>query len=230
MGYLMRHHLRAEGAGVSQRMITQFVKVEQEPFHSAHDGRLFTSLLNEEASPHKNVVPLIACGLAEPIGTVIVSGYFHLLPAAGGFFFYRKCKGTKLADSWNCLAAEGPGVSPSEASRDQNRRERPIVRWPQTLHINVCVATPNPAHMSNTKTFRCLCCVYSLIWCPQVATKQSDAVGFYLGLLGQDTHSSMYISTMLLKRPVGFISVSVFIGFFLLWPPDPPTVSSESVQ
>lgn len=31
MGYLMRHHLRTEGAsGSSQRIITQFVKVRQE--------------------------------------------------------------------------------------------------------------------------------------------------------------------------------------------------------
>lgn len=39
MGYMMRHHLRTEGAAVSQRTITQFVKVQQEP-----DGHtLFTS-------------------------------------------------------------------------------------------------------------------------------------------------------------------------------------------
>lgn len=33
MGYLMRHHLRTQGGGsISQRIITQFVKVKQEPF------------------------------------------------------------------------------------------------------------------------------------------------------------------------------------------------------
>lgn len=38
MGYLMRHHLRTEGgSSVSQRIITQFVKVKQELFN-----RLFT--------------------------------------------------------------------------------------------------------------------------------------------------------------------------------------------
>lgn len=41
MGYMIRHHLRTEGAAVSQRIITQFVKVQQEP-----DGHtLFTSPL-----------------------------------------------------------------------------------------------------------------------------------------------------------------------------------------
>lgn len=30
MGYLMRHHLRAQGLSVNQRIITQFVKVKQE--------------------------------------------------------------------------------------------------------------------------------------------------------------------------------------------------------
>lgn len=41
MGYMMRHHLRTEGAAVSQRIITQFVKVQREP-----DGHTpFTSAL-----------------------------------------------------------------------------------------------------------------------------------------------------------------------------------------
>lgn len=35
MGFLMRHHLRTEGLSVSQRMITQLVKVKQELFDSA---------------------------------------------------------------------------------------------------------------------------------------------------------------------------------------------------
>lgn len=44
MGYMMRHHLRTEGAAVSQRIITQFVKVQQEsdghtPFTSPFKGR-----------------------------------------------------------------------------------------------------------------------------------------------------------------------------------------------
>ena len=34
MGFLMRHQLRTEGLSVSQRMITQLVKVKQEPFDS----------------------------------------------------------------------------------------------------------------------------------------------------------------------------------------------------
>lgn len=36
MGYMMRHHLRTEGASVSQRIITQFVKVQQEPDGHTH--------------------------------------------------------------------------------------------------------------------------------------------------------------------------------------------------
>lgn len=83
---------------MSQRMITQFVKVEQEPLHSADDERLFTSLLNEEVSPHKNAIHLTGCSLPEQIGTVIVSAYFHL---SWRFFLQKTCGGTKLADSWN---------------------------------------------------------------------------------------------------------------------------------
>lgn len=167
----MRHHLGAEGVGVSQRMITQFVKVEQEPLRSDDGCKLFTSLLNEEASPHKNVIHLTSSGLVEQIGTVIVWTCFHLLPAAGGFFFFTKMfGGTKLAYSWNFFAAESPGVSPSGAGRDQNQRERPFFRWPQTLHI-MCVLLPSCSHEQHKN-------VYSLICCPQVATKRSvDAVG-----------------------------------------------------
>ena len=35
MGFLMRHQLRTEGLSVSQRMITQLVKVKQELFDSS---------------------------------------------------------------------------------------------------------------------------------------------------------------------------------------------------
>lgn len=42
MGYLMRHHLRTEGGKrVSQRIITQFVKVQQELLHSTRFLLLF---------------------------------------------------------------------------------------------------------------------------------------------------------------------------------------------
>lgn len=30
MGFLMRHHLRTEGLGVNQRIVTQFVKVKRD--------------------------------------------------------------------------------------------------------------------------------------------------------------------------------------------------------
>lgn len=87
MGYLMRHHLRAEGVGVSQRMITQFVKVEQEPLRSADDGRLFTSLFNEEVSPHKNVIPRLRLSRANR--NCYCLGFTSYQQLEG--FFYRKC-------------------------------------------------------------------------------------------------------------------------------------------
>lgn len=65
MGFLMRHHLRTEGSsGVSQRIITQLVKVKQEQLYSTDNHGPLVLFLSEEVRGNKS----LQCSSVRPNG------------------------------------------------------------------------------------------------------------------------------------------------------------------